>query len=361
MKEPVLVVAGMGAAVWFGTSPAQATEALSFDLPSGEVASTAAHAKETQIEEVAAVLPPSMFTAMSENPLDFQPPSSPDSLLEGAGAIAPIPEPPDISSLPAPNVSPPVADATATLPPPPELAPVALVPVEIPKAEPSKPLIALFAGGSDSLVARAVGSAEGTRTPEGLRTAAYYGHVDPGNGAWNLGSFSYQHGAHSPQEADERQLQRLQTQALKLRQLATSRDLDLSLEEELNGIDLANQAPLAALDRGYIDWLAQAQKLGMTGSEAILWARTRAFLDPDSGRWNAPGLGNTVADITQDQERRMTAIAKAIAAHPKVGQIATAPQPETLAEIPVTADAIAEAIINLDLDLPDSLNPVTKY
>jgi hypothetical protein len=78
----------------------------------------------------------------------------------------------------------------------------------------------LFEGGSDSLVARAVGSAEGTRTPEGHRNPAYYGHVDPGNGVWNLGSFSYQHGASSPEEADAKQLARLRQQAQVLQQKA---------------------------------------------------------------------------------------------------------------------------------------------
>ena len=75
----------------------------------------------------------------------------------------------------------------------------------------------LFHGNSDSLVARAVGSAEGTRTAEGGYTAAYYGHVDPGNHKWNLGSFSYQHGANSPTEADAKQLKWLYNQILELR------------------------------------------------------------------------------------------------------------------------------------------------
>ena len=76
--------------------------------------------------------------------------------------------------------------------------------------------------------------------------AAYYGHVDPGNHKWNLGSFSYQHGAKSPAEADAKQLKRLYKQALTLRQQASQCQVNLSLAEELNGIDLANQAPLAA-------------------------------------------------------------------------------------------------------------------
>jgi hypothetical protein len=88
----------------------------------------------------------------------------------------------------------------------------------------------------------------------------------------------------------------------------------LSLEEKLNGIDLANQAPKAALDQqgSYIDWLADARASGLEGKDAILWARVHSFLDPHTKTWNAPGLGNSEERITRDQERRMLAIAKAI-------------------------------------------------
>lgn len=173
----------------------------------------------------------------------------------------------------------------------------------------------IFQDGSNSLVARTVGSAEGTRHWSGDRTIAYYGHVDPGNGVWNLGTFSYQHGASSPEEADEKQLQRLKRQGSQLKEQAAKLGVELSLEEKLNALDLANQAPLAALDRGgYIERLAQARRLEMTGEEAILWARTYAYLDPDTRAWNAPGLGNNIHSISKDQERRIAAISKALKA-----------------------------------------------
>ena len=171
----------------------------------------------------------------------------------------------------------------------------------------------LFTGGSDSLVARTVGHAEGTRTADGSKTHAYYGHVDPGNGVWNVGSFSYQHGAKSPEEADVKQLQRLQQQADVIRQKADAHRLNLSLEEELNGIDLANQSPLAALDTpGYVEWLKKARDRGLTGSDAVLWARTQSYWNPRMNRWEAPGLGNTEGTINHDQNRRLTAIAQAL-------------------------------------------------
>lgn len=215
----------------------------------------------------------------------------------------------------------------------------------------------LFTGGANSLVAKAVGSAEGTRTPSGDRTTAYYGHVDPGNGVWNLGSFSYQHGAGSPEEADEKQLKRLAKQTEIVRQQAAAKGMQLTLEEELNAIDLANQAPLAALDRGgYIDWLEAAHKMGLRGSEAVLWARTRSFLNPDTGQWNAPGLGNNVYSISRDQERRQQAIARAIAFHQQQYQkpaTAAAPPkpPQTRASAPPpTPEEVATQIIFYDLD-----------
>lgn len=204
----------------------------------------------------------------------------------------------------------------------------------------------LFVGGSDSLVAKAVGSAEGTRTPAGDRTASYYGHTDPGNGVWNLGSFSYQHEANSPQEADEKQLQRLKQQALTLQAQAEARGMQLTLEEKMNALDLANQAPLAALERGgYLDWLEQAHQMGLQGADAILWARVRSFLDPDTNRWNAPGLGNTLESISRDQERRMQEVAKAIAAAQRT-QVAT-----SLEQLPGRQLAARQEIVTRLLNL----------
>jgi hypothetical protein len=186
----------------------------------------------------------------------------------------------------------------------------------------SAPSSALFEGGSNSLVATAVGSAEGTRTPDGGKTWAYYGHVDPGNARWNLGSFSYQHEARSPEDADERQLNRLRRQFEVIRQTASTNGLQLSLEEQLNAIDLANQAPLAALAQGgYVERLQQARDRGLRGTEAVLQARTYSFINPNTNQWDAPGLGNTEYSISRDQARRLSAIAQAMAMHPSTRAI----------------------------------------
>ncbi|WP_088894252.1 hypothetical protein [Leptolyngbya ohadii] len=80
---------------------------------------------------------------------------------------------------------------------------------------------------------------------------------------WNLGSFSYQHAALSPEDADAKQLARLRKQADQILQKAIDKGLTLTVTEKLNGIDLANQAPMAALgEQGYVDWLAVAKAEG---------------------------------------------------------------------------------------------------
>jgi hypothetical protein len=217
----------------------------------------------------------------------------------------------------------------------------------------------LFAGGSDSLVARTVGHAEGTRTPNGSKTRAYYGHSDPGNGVWNLGSFSYQHGAKSPEAADEKQLRRLERQAEVIRQKADAHRLNLSLEEELNAIDLANQAPLAALDTpGYIEWLKKARDRGLTGSEAVLWARTQSYWNPRRNRWEAPGLGNTEDNISHDQHRRLTAIARALDVYrQQVAARRKKEEPQVKVANKPPQEAIADQIVFQNLSPASSSEP----
>jgi len=250
------------------------------------------------------ILPPA-------SPVTLEPQHLPPEALVAEAPPAPTFKPPELSFAvdPLPSIPEMVQNIAQALQPKPK--PLAL------DGSVSSILDSLFSGGSDSLVAIAVGSAEGTRTPTGEMTSAYKGHTDPGNGVWNLGTFSYQHGASSPADADVRQLARLQKQATEIFQDAEQRGMSLSLAEKLNAIDLANQAPAAALSRGgYLDRLQEARQMGLTDWEAISWARTRSYIDPDTRQWNAPGLGNTVESITADQERRMMAIARAVEAWP---------------------------------------------
>lgn len=199
--------------------------------------------------------------------------------------------------------------------------------------------------GSDSPIAIAIGMAEGTRLVDGGKTAAYYWHEDPGNGANNFGTFSYQHlpasktlevdrqaGGTAKREvakdeglaelSDRLQLQRLQKFYAQLQQQATQKNIQLTSLELLNGLDLANQSEAAALSPGgYIDRLGQMRHLlPDQPEEQILEARAWAYWSPDRNDWDAPGLGNTYSSIRQDQERRFGAVQKAWTTYGKSGK-----------------------------------------
>lgn len=190
--------------------------------------------------------------------------------------------------------------------------------------------------GSDSPLAIAIGAAEGTRQPDGTKNSAYYWHTDPGNGANNFGTFSYQHLSdrdtqavrlagttadkqlisaknNLPEKADRYQLQRLKAYHEQLRSQALAKNLTLNQAELVNGLDLANQSPAAGLyPGGYIDRLAQMKQLVEDPEEQIKEARVWSYWDMDRNRWDAPGLGNQYESIRHDQERRYQQIKLAL-------------------------------------------------
>lgn len=157
----------------------------------------------------------------------------------------------------------------------------------------------LFEGGSNAPVAIAVGNAEGTRTPDGGKTAAFSSHADPGNGVTNLGTFSYQHGASSPEEADQKQLTRLKGQLEAIAPDLIKQGADV--RTWLNAADLLNQSPAAG--QNFPRYLKEC-------NGDVLCARTKSY------EGDAPGITRNGITIEQDQRRRMDAIAKAIAANP---------------------------------------------
>ena len=161
-----------------------------------------------------------------------------------------------------------------------------------------------FQGDSNSLVAIAVGNAEGTRTPDGGKTQAFSGHSDPGNGVWNMGTFSYQHGANSPQQADRKQLERLKGQVQSKVDELVSNGIQPTTETVLNLADLFNQSPRAAMD--FPKYLAQCQESGKEGTAAILCARVASY------EGDAPGITRNGITIEADQRRRMNAITTAM-------------------------------------------------
>ncbi len=286
MQKFLLVAVSLLITVFFGAKIAHASQSGTLDF--GDTISAQGNSVGVAANRPSSYsLAPNSSTVQSKNPeLSFSPPSREVTRLENQKS-----------------------EKKATL--------VTAHPLSHPSFVSSKivDIDAIFEGGSNSIVAKTIGHAEGTRSVDGSKTRAYYGHVDPGNGAWNLGSFSYQHcdASCTPDEADDRQLRRLRIQSQVLAQRADSNGIRMTLEEKLNGIDLANQAPLAALDQGgYIDWLRAAHQKGLTGSNAVLWARTYSFLNPRTQTWDAPGLGNHYDSIAYDQERRRDAIASAL-------------------------------------------------
>jgi hypothetical protein len=321
--------------------------------------------------------PPATTSDASSSATDSTPSSPPaaaEAVAPAADAAPVVPSVAATESAPAAEAAPPPTPTPTQssivsfalpapfipAPPPPSNPPPAPAAAPVAPAAPTAPATAaaqtnLFAGGSDSLVARTVGHAEGTRTPDGSKTRAYQGHVDPGNGVWNLGSFSFQHcreyNCSTPEQADEHQLKRLQGQAEKLIQKTTALGIEMSLLEELNGIDLANQAPLAALGSpGYSDWLKQARNKGLTGSEAVLWARVQSYWDPARNGWNAPGLGNSEDRISYDQNRRLSAIVRALDVYQQqvaAGKISSQPKSQVAAK--PNQEKTADRIIFQDL------------
>jgi S-layer homology domain len=220
--------------------------------------------------------------------------------LVSSGAMLPVEEDlPEVATAAAPTETPevqPSEDGTSEAPP---------SVTEAVAPPPVTSISDLFAT-PDAPGVIAIGMAEGTRTVDGRPTRAYWGHTDPGNGARNMGSFSYQHGARSPQEADLLQLQRLYPHVNALQATAQEYGMQLSVMELVAGVDLANQAPLAT--PYYIGLLKQAHELGYDEMQSILEARAHSYINPDTQQLEAGGFRNDWYQLRNDQARRLAAM-----------------------------------------------------
>ncbi len=159
----------------------------------------------------------------------------------------------------------------------------------------------------------AIGTAEGTVTASGQLNSSYWGHTDPGNGANNLGTFSYQHGAPTPRQADWRQLRRLQRQVETILGQAQEQNVKLSALELVAGADLLNQAPAAGMS--YVENLKKARARGNQGINAVLEARVMSFVNPETGVLEASGFGNNWEVLRQDQWRRLVELHQTLQLH----------------------------------------------
>ena len=150
----------------------------------------------------------------------------------------------------------------------------------------------------------AIGIAEGTRTPAGGYTKAYYGHRDPGSGAWNKGTVSGQN-APNAQQVDRQWMARLSSTSTRvapvLQRLGFAPGTQGYNRLLFNVLDLTVQAPAAAQD--FIKMLPRIARAG--GSiEAIAKARADSFINPATGRLDAGGFGNSYSRLLADQRSR---------------------------------------------------------
>lgn len=176
------------------------------------------------------------------------------------------------------------------------------------------------------------------------QTPTYFGHTDPGNLSWgervtNYGPCSDQgrsrgNIALAEQFCLERALSRLPTHLVDLN--AAGIDLNQDVEAVLNTADLYNQAsPINS--RYFPKALAIARRGGLTGIEALAWARTASFylnsndeMDVENGTNQATGLlgicireGRPITEwqcVYDDQMRRVQAIATVVEKYRRLAQ-----------------------------------------
>ncbi|MCU0701402.1 MAG: peptidoglycan-binding protein [Myxococcaceae bacterium] len=172
----------------------------------------------------------------------------------------------------------------------------------------------------------AIGLAEGTIGADGRPTSAYFGHGDPGNGALNRGFGSYQVRQHprgaslTAAEADRVQADRLEAQWPAIDQALTRAGIQPGPTRNLiaaNALDGWNQAPATFGGRNGLlnpERLAELQRSIASGKspiEAIVDWRANSYRE-DNGVLNAPGLGNSLSRVREDQRRRAEAVAQGL-------------------------------------------------
>jgi LysM repeat protein len=175
----------------------------------------------------------------------------------------------------------------------------------------------------------AIGHSEGNRTTAGGFTSSYAGHVDPGNGAANMGSFSYQvkqGGASTPEQADRVWLRQMQGELPAYQAAASKAGLDPNNPMVAAVFfDTYTQAPAAAIDAGGLrdrmGNIADAMNT-QTGSDllqSLVRERVSSYVNPATGRLEAGGFGNSPERLAVDQARRTIALARVMDPDNKLG------------------------------------------
>ena len=151
-----------------------------------------------------------------------------------------------------------------------------------------------------------IGVAEGTRTPSGGYTKAYYGHRDPGDGNYNRGTVSGgRNSGASPGMVDVKWMgtltnvqQRMRPQLIKMGLAPGTQGYNRVM---FNIMDLTVQSPAAAQD--FVGKLIEVRESDWT-IEAIAKARADSYINPATGRLDAPGFGNNYQNLITDQRSR---------------------------------------------------------
>jgi murein DD-endopeptidase MepM/ murein hydrolase activator NlpD len=249
---------------------------------------------------------------------------------------------------------------------------------DLPKATASKPftstklsqdaVLKWLEGGTNSLIAKVIGMAEGNRTASGALTNHAYGHTDPGNGAYNIGSFSAQGALNDGTigGSDQRVIDRLIRPRIKeLFTAATKAGVLVTPQVLLNYLDLANQAPDAAT--GWNNGQGFLGKLGeLKGRENDV--NTISALRVESFRNNQGRLETSfksAGDLLRDQQRRMGELTKAITAFKLDGTAGvTSAITGMLNNVSTGVESIASSIPStidaLIARLPEQLQKITR-
>lgn len=167
----------------------------------------------------------------------------------------------------------------------------------------------------------AIGIGEGTRTADGGKTDMWTRHVDPADGAINVGTISYSASRNrglkmSPAAADAYYARQLQREMLRITPVLESLGLARGTvgfnRVAYNALDLMIQLPAAYSGAGgFLEKLPQIVRQGAT-IEAIARARTESFRDPRTGRLQAAAVyGNSPTEryngLLLDQRKRAMA------------------------------------------------------
>jgi hypothetical protein len=164
-----------------------------------------------------------------------------------------------------------------------------------------------------------IGAAEGTRAANGDFNPAYYGHEDPGDKLWNIGSFSVncdrvKCDAKTPDEADQVYLERLRGKSKQIERQMRNNGTEFTLIEWVLLLDQCNQSPEACLgwsdgqNIGSVNWFAWLKKVGFSG-DPLLEARVESYRNKSTQQFEA--FRKTKEGMTADQDRRLKAASDA--------------------------------------------------